>query len=148
MEAQPLILPGVKLPDGTTHDVMVLPSMANIVRGVDARTGAGLWSVTLGIGLGTPINGNSPTGPRKAAPDGCVGDYPTIDCHQINDKWGVLSTGVIDADTQRLYLVGWVSPDGTSYAEGTLVYVEHRNEKVEREQERKEKGCKSRPQMG
>src|SRR5271165_258850 len=61
MEAQPLILPNVKLPDGTTHDVMVLPSMANVVRGVDAHTGEGLWSVT----LGTPINGNTPTGPRK-----------------------------------------------------------------------------------
>src|SRR5438105_76809 len=38
MEAQPLILPQVKLPNGSTHDVMVLPSMANIVRGVDARS--------------------------------------------------------------------------------------------------------------
>src|SRR5208282_3661198 len=47
MEAQPLILPSVKLRDGSTHDVMVLPSMANVVRGVDAHTGVGLWSVTL-----------------------------------------------------------------------------------------------------
>jgi hypothetical protein len=39
MEAQPLILPQVKLPNGSMHDVMVLPSMANIVRGVDARSG-------------------------------------------------------------------------------------------------------------
>ena len=37
MEAQPLILPNVKLPNGSTHDVMVLPSMANVVRGVDAH---------------------------------------------------------------------------------------------------------------
>lgn len=37
MEVQPLILLNVKRPDGSTHDVMVLPSMANIVRGVDAR---------------------------------------------------------------------------------------------------------------
>src|ERR1700761_993414 len=42
-ESQPLILAGVKLKDGSTHDVMILPSMANIVRGVDAETGAGLW---------------------------------------------------------------------------------------------------------
>jgi hypothetical protein len=27
--------------------------------------------------------------------------------------WGCLSTGVIDADTQRLYQVCWVSPDNT-----------------------------------
>ncbi len=119
MEAQPLILPSVKLPDGTTHDVMVLPSMANVVRGVDAHTGAGLWSVT----LGPPINGTSPTGPRKVNPDGCVGLFPTIDCHGINDKWGVLSTGVIDPDTQRVYLVAWTSPDGTPQKASHSVYV-------------------------
>jgi hypothetical protein len=38
-ESQPLILPGVKLKDGSTHDVMVLPSMANIVRGVECGNG-------------------------------------------------------------------------------------------------------------
>jgi hypothetical protein len=128
MEAQPLILPRVKLPDGSTHDVMVLPSMANVVRGVDAHTGAALWSTT----LGTPISGTTPIGPRKTQPDGCVGEFPTIDCHAINDKWGVLSTGVIDPDTGRLYLVAWVSSDGTpqnaqhqvfvlSVADGSLV---------------------------
>jgi len=119
MEAQPLILPGVKLADGTTHDVMVLPSMANVVRGVDAHTGVGLWSVI----LGTPVNGNTATGPKKVAPDGCVGDYPTIDCHAINDKWGVLSTGVIDPDTGRVYLVAWVSPDGTPQNANHYVFV-------------------------
>jgi|CZKD01.1.fsa_nt_gi hypothetical protein len=119
MEAQPLILPNVKLPDGSTHDVMVLPSMANIVRGVDAHDGAALWSVT----LDTPINGNTPTGPQKTAPDGCVGNFPTIDCHAINDKWGVLSTGVIDPDTQRVYLVSWISPDGTPQNGKYFVFV-------------------------
>lgn len=92
MEAQPLILPAVRMPDGSTHDVMVLPSMANVVRGVDATTGAGLWSVT----LGRPVQGSA-----------------AIDFHQINDKWGVLSTGVVDPATKRAYLVAWISPDGT-----------------------------------
>jgi len=119
MEAQPLVLPNVKLPDGSIHDVMVLPSMANIVRGVDASTGAALWSVT----LGTPINGNTPIGPQKTAPDGCVGNFPTIDCHAINDKWGVLSTGVIDPDTQRVYLVSWISSDGTPQNGKHFVFV-------------------------
>ena len=72
-ESQPLILPGVKLKDGSTHDVMILPSMANIVHGVDAETGAALWQTS----LGRPINGGV-----------------AIDMHQINDHWG-LSTGVI-----------------------------------------------------
>jgi hypothetical protein len=119
MEAQPLVLPNVKLPDGRIHDVMVLPSMANIVRGVDAHDGAALWSVT----LGSPINGNTPIGPKKTAPDGCVGDFPTIDCHAINDKWGVLSTGVIDPTTQRVYLVAWISLDGTPQNGRHFVFV-------------------------
>jgi hypothetical protein len=119
MESQPLILPNVKFPDGSIHDVMVLPSMANIVRGVDAHDGAALWSVA----LGTPINGNTAIGPKKTVPDGCIGDFPTIDCHAINDKWGVLSTGVIDPDTQRVYLVAWISSDGTPQNGKHFVFV-------------------------
>ena len=91
MEAQPLILPNVKTTRGN-RDVMVLPSMADVVRGVDARDGSGIWQVT----LGTPITGSQ-----------------SIDSHQINQFWGCISTGVIDSDTQRLYQVCWVSPDKT-----------------------------------
>lgn len=91
MEAQPLILPGVMTARGK-RDVMVLPSMANVVRGVDAHDGSGIWQVT----LGTPIQGSG-----------------AIDFHVINDKWGCLSTGVIDPDTARDYQVCWVSPDGS-----------------------------------
>lgn len=83
VEAQPLILPQVKTSKGM-RDVMVLVSMANQVRGVDARTGESIWSAN----LGTPINGSA-----------------AIDMHLVNDHWGVLSTGVIDPDTQRVYLV-------------------------------------------
>src|SRR5271170_5474015 len=83
MEAQPLILPHVKTSRGT-RDVMVLPSMANVVRGVDAHDGSGIWQVT----LGTPITSS-----------------PKIDSKPIAQHWGCLSTGVIDADTQRLYQV-------------------------------------------
>jgi hypothetical protein len=109
MESQPLVLPGVKVADGTVHDVMILPSMANIVRGVDATTGAALWQTPA---LGTPITGSDSLGPNP--PNAmCAGPVQTIDCYQINDKWGVISTGVIDPDTQRVYLVAWVSPDGT-----------------------------------
>jgi hypothetical protein len=121
MEAQPLILPNVKLPDGTTHDVMILPSMANVVRGVDARTGAQLWKNE--PTLGPPIDGSVAIGPRKPGPDGCAGDFPTVDCHAINDKWGVLSTGVIDPDTQRVYLVAWISPDRTPQNARHFVFV-------------------------
>jgi hypothetical protein len=89
MEAQPLILPNVKTANGS-RDVMVLPSMADVVRGVDAHDGSGIWQVNLGV----PVRGSQ-----------------RIDSHQINQFWGCLSTGVIDPDTQRLYQVCWVSPD-------------------------------------
>ena len=118
IEAQPLILPGVKLPEGSTHDIMVLPSMAKLVRGVDARTGADLWRIS----VGNPILGSTPLGP-KTTPDNCVGPQRTIDCHAINDKWGVISTPVIDSDTNRVYLVAWNSPDGTSQHARYFVYV-------------------------
>jgi hypothetical protein len=52
-----------------------------------------------------------------------VGNFPTIDCHAINDKWGVLSTGVIDPDTQRIYLVAWISTDGTPQRGQHFVFV-------------------------
>lgn len=91
VEAQPLILPNVKTARGT-RDVMVLPSMANVVRGVDAHDGSGIWQVR----LGTPV-----TGARS------------IDSKLVNQFWGCLSTGVIDAEKQRLYQVCWVSPDRT-----------------------------------
>ena len=91
MEAQPLILPNVRRRCGT-RDVMVLPSMADVVRGVDAHDGSGIWQVTLAM----PVTGSQ-----------------TSTCRQINHHWGCLSTGVIDADTQRLYQVCWVSPDKT-----------------------------------
>ncbi len=89
MEAQPLILPNVQTARGT-RDVLILPSMANVVRGVDAHDGSGIWQVTLGM----PITGSA-----------------RIDSHSINQHWGCLSTGVIDPDLERLYQVCWVSTE-------------------------------------
>ena len=91
MEAQPLILPNVQTALGI-RDVMVLPSMANVVRGVDAHDGSGIWQVTLGM----PVTSST-----------------QIDSKNINQHWGCISTGVIDPDTKRLYQVCWVSTDGT-----------------------------------
>ena len=90
MEAQPLILPKVRTALGV-RDVMILPSMANVIRAVDARDGSGIWQVA----LGKPVTGSQ-----------------SIDMHMINDHWGCLSTGVIDPDTERLYQSCWVSQDG------------------------------------
>jgi hypothetical protein len=56
MEAQPLILPNVNTARGM-RDVLVLPSMADVVRGVDAHDGSGIWQVTLGV----PVPGSQQT---------------------------------------------------------------------------------------
>lgn len=80
MEAQPLVLPNVKTDFGT-RDILLLPSMANVVRGVDAHDGSGIWQTNLGV----PINGS-----RR------------IDSHNINQHWGCISTGAIDPDTKQL----------------------------------------------
>jgi hypothetical protein len=104
MEAQPLILPNVPTARGT-RDVMVLPSMANVVRGVDAHDGSGIWQTS----LGTPINGST-----------------QIDSKNINQHWGCISTGVIDPDTRRLYQVCWVSTDNSGNpSQKTAKYFMH-----------------------
>jgi hypothetical protein len=93
LEAQPLVLPRVtQVSDGSVHDVLVLTSMANDVIGCDLHTGAVLWTTH----LGTPIKGNK-----------------GIDFWMINDHWGIASTGVIDPDTQTVYVISWMSPDST-----------------------------------
>ena len=101
MEAQPLILPNVKTSLGT-KDVLVLPSMADIVRGVDAHDGSTIWQAN----LGPPVTGSQ-----------------AIDLHNINQFWGCLSTGVIDPATQLLYQVCWISPDHTGKPETARYFM-------------------------
>jgi hypothetical protein len=105
MEAQPLILPNVMTPMGT-RDVMVLPSMANVIRGVDAHDGSGIWQVP----LGAPVNSST-----------------RIDSKNINQHWGCISTGVIDPDSKRLYQVCWVSGDGSGSPDTAKYFMFVRN---------------------
>jgi hypothetical protein len=95
-EAQPLIVPGVKLADGSTHDVVYVATMANQVFAFDANSGAQLWMKQ----YGTPINGSA-----------------DIDEHLINEHWGILSTPVIDAHAGVMYACIWTSNNG-SYKNG------------------------------
>lgn len=101
MEAQPLLLPNVATARGT-RDVLVLPSMADVIRGVDAHDGSSIWQVT----LGTPVTGSQ-----------------RIDSHQINQFWGCLSTGVIDPDSKRLYQVCWISSDKTGSPDSARYFM-------------------------
>lgn len=89
-EASPLIVPGLKMPDGVTRDVAILASMGNGVYAFDANTGALLWKRN----LGTPIQGSK-----------------AIDAHEINQFWGVLSTPIVQDGV--IYGCAWISKDGT-----------------------------------
>jgi hypothetical protein len=103
MEAQPLIVPGVTTARGV-HDLMLLPSEANVIRGVDAHDGSPVWDdITL------------PGKPVKST--------PKIDMHSTNDHFGCISTGVVDSDTNRLYQSCWVSTDGTPTTARTKMFV-------------------------
>lgn len=91
-EAQPLVVPGVTLADGSTKDVIYVATMANRLYAFDAQDGNQLWERTLGM----PITGSK-----------------AIDSWLINDHWGILSTPVIDMSADTLYTVAWISPDGS-----------------------------------
>jgi hypothetical protein len=91
-EAQTLIVPDVRTPDGQVHDVAIQASMSGAVFAFDANSGAMLWTQS----LGRPVNDN--------------GD---LDAWKINDHWGILSTPVIDAETGIVYACAWNSPDSS-----------------------------------
>jgi hypothetical protein len=101
-EAQPLIVPSLLCDDGTTRDVVIVCSMNNTVWCYDANTSDILWVKKLAV----PVNGSA-----------------AIDMHTINDHWGIISTPVIDAATNRLYAVAWTSVDGTAAKAGYAVHV-------------------------
>jgi hypothetical protein len=92
-EAAPLIVPSVAMDDGTTRDIVIACSMNNTVWCYDANDSDILWVKKLAV----PVNGGL-----------------QIDAWQINDHWGVVSSPVIDATTNRLYAVAWTDPAGNS----------------------------------
>lgn len=93
LEAQPLIVPAVTLADGRKRDLLILASMGGTVYAYDAHDSQKLyWSVN----LGDPVIGSR-----------------QIDGWNINENWSILSTPVVDVETNTLYCVSWSSPDGT-----------------------------------
>jgi len=91
LEAQPLYLSAINI-KGKTRNVIYQATMGNTVYAWDADTGELLWKTP----VGTPINGST-----------------TIDSHNTNDKWGILSTPVIDRSAGVLYLCAWISNDNS-----------------------------------
>src|SRR5271166_5637466 len=90
IEAQPLYVPGMKMPDGQTHNVVYVCSMANTVYAFDADSGAQLWSTNLGP-------------PFRPKPGDAVDVNPPI-----NVAWGILATPVIDIDSSTIYIANWI----------------------------------------
>jgi outer membrane protein assembly factor BamB len=104
LEAQPLYVPGITMNDGKVHNVVYVCTMANNIWAFDANDGTQIWAKP--VNLGHPIK-------PKATP---FPGFPTsteIDLWGVNIHWGILSTPVIDLDTQVMYVVCWTSPDGT-----------------------------------
>jgi hypothetical protein len=89
LEAQPLYVSGITVA-GQRRGVIYQATMGNTVYAWDIGTGETLWQRRLGM----PINGSQ-----------------DIDAHNINLKWGILSTPCIDRAAGILYACAWISPD-------------------------------------
>ena len=85
---QPLYLPTVSLPDGSTHSIVFVATMHDSVYAMDAKNGAVLWTRSL-------LPHNASTVPISI--EGC----PDTGFAEI----GILGTPVIDASSNTLYIV-------------------------------------------
>ncbi|HLY04509.1 MAG TPA: hypothetical protein VKR31_02065 [Rhizomicrobium sp.] len=94
--AQPLLVSGFTMPDGTTHDVLVVATGHDSVYAFDAQTYAVLWQVSLGK-------------PQSTSDVGC-GD--------VEPEYGISSTPVIvrnSASSATIYLVAATEPASFSF---------------------------------
>ena len=104
IEAQPLIVTGLRMNDGRAHDVLYVCTMNNNVWAFDANDGSRIWAAP--VSLGNPVTPKvTPTDKSRTATE--------IDMWGINIHWGILSTPVIDRETETLFVVIWTSPDGS-----------------------------------
>ena len=104
LEAQPLYVSGLKMSDKVVHDVLYVCTMGNNIWAFDANTGKAIWAKP--TNLGPPIK-------PKPMPHAGFPDATEIDIWGVNILWGILSTPVIDPDTNRMYVACWTSVDGT-----------------------------------
>jgi outer membrane protein assembly factor BamB len=94
IEAQPLYVPGMLMPDSKRHDVLYVFSMSNNIWAFDINTGALVWPHSVSLGK-----------PFLPAPNDAV------DIHHINKSFGILSTPVIDLVSSTIYAVNWIVDD-------------------------------------
>ncbi len=88
--AQTLIVANLAMSDSFPHDVVFAATMHNSIYAVDIATGSPLWHVNLG----------------PAVPAANYG------CHDIQNEVGILSTPVIDRDSQTIFAVANTVEDG------------------------------------
>jgi hypothetical protein len=88
--AQPLLVHGLRLADGSMHDVLVVATSNNSVYAFDAQTYAQLWQVNLG--------------PAQSSSD--------VGCGDVNPKYGIGSTPVVVRERGRaaLFVVDAIEP--------------------------------------
>jgi hypothetical protein len=93
--AQPLIVSNFTMPDGTTHNVLIVATGHNSVYAYDAQTYAILWQVN----LGTP----------QASGD--------VGCGDVEPEYGISSTPVIirNGNTATIYVVSATEPAAMSF---------------------------------
>ena len=93
--AQPLLVSNLTLPDGTTHDVLIVATGHNSVYAFDAQSYALLWHVTLG--------------PSQASGD--------VGCGDVEPEYGISSTPVIvrHGNHAILYVVAATEPKSLAF---------------------------------
>jgi hypothetical protein len=94
--AQPLLVSGFKMPDGTTHDVLIVVTGHDTVYAFDAQSYAILWQVSLGTSQATN----------------------DVGCGDVHPEYGISSTPVIvrsGVASATLYLVAATEPAHLSF---------------------------------
>jgi hypothetical protein len=120
LEAQPLYLSDLRMADGTLRaGVVFVCTMANRVYAFDVDDASLLWGPVI-IGPHEPI---TPISQHKKPDPHQPADATDIDMYGINDRWGILSTPVIDAETKTLYVVNWSAKNGDRRLAGHFLHA-------------------------
>lgn len=94
--AQPLMVSSFQMPDGTTHNVLIVVTGHNSVYAYDAQTYKVLWQVNLGVSQSTS----------------------DVGCWDVQPEYGISSTPVIvrtAANAATIYLVAATEPASYSF---------------------------------
>jgi hypothetical protein len=94
--AQPLIVSGFVMPDGSTHDVLIIATGHDSIYAFDAQTYATLWQVSLGTSQ----------------------NYQDVGCGDVQPEYGISSTPIIQrtaSNAATLYVVAATEPSRNQF---------------------------------